>query len=597
MLDYHGNRIALAEFTASLGVAAFGDPVVADARDRDLAAVADEEGAALLGSFVHQLLSHAASDGVEVDLVERAGGLWRRGSALCDRLGTIRAALEAALEDPSAPGAADSFNSAAFDVQVLGNEAIALRTEVDGLRAQVLAFPHLPPHPRQSDQTTDNWDWANLTAARRTDAFVRSLYRQVADPRTNAFAVGATASYGANIAGSAYIGQAVGGPRRTHRYRDRVARSSFGAYLAANHPAAMSPSAMAAAISAVSGGGLPPELKTQLGDALAQTFDLTRTQPIPDLDVGFDRLVRHLGALDTFKMPAAPTPPAQFWLAKLYADPQNQPPSLRPQDIDIVGQDDGGVAVQYGGSSSPGSTTTDNSDSNKAAKGCGIAVLLIIVIDLVQAFVQCIGQWAQGHTCTFWDNMLLSKVFEQDPPDPRDPTHPNTDEQGLTAMAGSPQITQFVGMLFDAHGMAWEALSRGYNFLASSGLIYPRDLLAAPMYAQFTSLPGFQSWPQREEARPLDTFHLYPSTPIENPVESPSPFAIGSAPSVFVASGGGSSAADVTMALWQQIAAEAQDSQNRDLDADRGFGHACWAAGGSVHDDPIDVQTLLYDEQ
>jgi hypothetical protein len=597
MLDYHGNRVALAEFTTSLAGAVLGDPAVADARDRDLAAVAGDEGAALLGAFVHHLIGHAASDGAEVDLVERAAGLWQRGSALCDRLGASRSELERALEDPSAPGADNRFNSAAVDVQVLGNEAIALRTQVDELRADVLGFAHLPAHPRQSDQKTDTWDWGNLTAGRRTDAFVRSLYRHVGDPRTNAFALGAAASYGGNIAGSAYIAQAVGGPRRAHRYRDRIARNSFGAYLAAHHPAAMSPSAMAAAITSVAGGaGLAPELETQLRDALSETFDLTRTLPIPDLQVGFDRLVRHLGALDGFTMPAAPTPPAQVWIAKLFADPQNPPPSLRPQDIDVVGQDDGGVAVQYGGSS-PGSTTTDSSDSNKAAKGCGIAILLIILIDLVQAFVQCIGQWANGHTCTFWDNMLLSKVFEQDPPDPRDPTHPNTDEEALTAMADSPQIAQFVGMLFDAHGMAWEALSRGYNFLASTGLIYPHDLIATPMYAQFTSLPGFQSWPQREEAKPVDTYHRYPTSPIENPVESPSPFATSSAPPVFVASGPGSSAADVTMSLWRQIAEDVRDSQNRDLDADRGFGHACWAAGGSVHDDPIAALTLQYDEQ
>ena len=512
-------------------------------------------------------------------------------------MGAIRSALERALEDPSAPGAVDTFNSAAVDVQVLGNEAIALRTQVDSLRAEVLGFPHLPAHPRQSDRKTDTWDWGNLTTGRRTDAFVRSLYRHVGDPQTNACARSA-ASYGANVAGSAYVAQTVGGPRRTHRYRDRVARNSFGAYLAAHHPAAISPSAMAAAISSIAaGGGLAPALETQLRDALSETFDLNATLPLPDLQVGFERMVRHLGALDGFTMPAAPAPPAQVWMASLYGDPQNPPPSLRPQDIDVVGQDDGGVAVQYGSGSSPGSTTTDNSDSSKAAKGCGIAVLLIIVIDLVQAFVQCIGQWANGHTCTFWDNMLLSKVFEQDPPDPRDPTHPTTDEQGLTAMAGSPQIAQFVGMLFDAHNMAWEALSRGYNFLAATGLIYPHDLLATPMYAQFTSLPGVQSWPRREEANPIESYHLYPSSSIENPVASPSSFAVGAAPPVFVASGAGSSAAGVSMSLWQQIAREVRDSQNLDLDADRGFGHPCWAAGGSVHDDPIAVLILQYDAQ
>jgi hypothetical protein len=40
--------------------------------------------------------------------------------------------------------ASEGGDGEAVDVQVLGNEAIALRTQVDSLRAEVLGFPHLP---------------------------------------------------------------------------------------------------------------------------------------------------------------------------------------------------------------------------------------------------------------------------------------------------------------------------------------------------------------------------------------------------------------------------------------------------------------------
>lgn len=598
MLDYHGDCVALDEFVVALTAASFPEPELAAAQQDALAAVADEPGAALLGAFTQHVLVHAASDGWEVELLRRTAELWSRGLAVCDQLAQARSDLEAAMEDPAAPGAADRFNQAAVLAQEVANTVTLMRLDIDALRADALSFAHLPPHPRQEDVGTDAWDWGNLALARRTDAFVRALFKRSGDRRSTAFAVGAAAAYGANVAGSAYLGHAVGGPRRTHRHRDRVARNTVGSWLAANHPSAAPPAAMAARIRFSPGpvAELPVELESLINGALAEAFDTTLTQPTPDLQAGYGRLVEHLTLLDRFSAPALPVPPGQLWMATLYADPANPPPSLRPQDHDIVGQDDGGVAVQYG-PGEPGSGHPDNSDSAKAAKGCGILVLAIILIDLVQAFVQCVGQWANGNTCTFWENMLLSDLWEQDPPDPRDPTNPGVGQSELTAIAASPQAAQLVGILFDAHSQAWEAMDRARTFLAVTGLIYPTNLTALPLYAQFTSLPPERSWPHREEDDPPATYHRYPTSNLERPTEIPSPFPTEARPDVFLDPSGRLDATTVSLGLWGQIAAGVHDSQNLDLDADRGFGHGCWAADGSVHDDPVTVVVLPYEAQ
>ena len=104
MLDYHGDSVALSEFISALSAANFPDPAVARAQHNALEGVATESESALLGAFVHHLLSHAASDGTELALLQRAADLWDRGTALCTELGAIRADLEGAMEDPGAPG-------------------------------------------------------------------------------------------------------------------------------------------------------------------------------------------------------------------------------------------------------------------------------------------------------------------------------------------------------------------------------------------------------------------------------------------------------------------------------------------------------------
>jgi hypothetical protein len=75
VVDYHGGCVSLTEFTAALSAANFTDPAVTTAKGQALAAISAEGGRALLGAFVHHLFGHAASDGAELDLLERASKL------------------------------------------------------------------------------------------------------------------------------------------------------------------------------------------------------------------------------------------------------------------------------------------------------------------------------------------------------------------------------------------------------------------------------------------------------------------------------------------------------------------------------------------
>lgn len=594
MIDYHAEQVALENLVAELGSLNLPDPGTDAARQEALGAVADAPVAALSGALLHQLLAHAASDGAELDLLRRAAALWERGTDLCRRLAAIRDGLESALAAPAAPGAADRFNSAAMAAQVFVNDVSSIRADIEGFRGDTLRYPHLPAHPRQADLGTRDWEWSDLGLGRRTDALVRAFWAKAGDAPSRAFAVGVLASYGANAIGSAYLGQGVGGPRRLHRHRDRLARNAVGSWLVRHHPSATT----LATISATLPAEMDDATAGLVNAVLADTFDLAGTPPMPDVRLGHRRMVEHLALLDGFRLPPVPLPPLPTFVESLYSDPQNPPPTLRPQDVDVVGQDGGGVAVSFGGDPQPGSQAPSSSDSSGNTV-CGVLVALIIAVDLIQAFVQCVVQWAEKKPCTFWDNMLLKKVWEQDPPDPHDPTQPtpvSVTAQQLTAVADTAQSTQLVGMLYDLHGMVWEAMDKASAFLAVTGLVYPGDKVTGPLYAQFTALPVPSSWPHREEPDPVSTYHRHPISPLENPTAEV-PYPRGARPTVTMMPEFGPGAPQLAVGVWRQIVAGEQDTENRDLDADRGLGHPCWAAAGSVLDDPIDVIVLGYGEQ
>lgn len=596
MIEYYAHELALGKLRQELAAAPLTDAALVSARNQTMTDLSLAGDHALLGTLMDHIFAHAVSDGTELRLLGRAADVYARGVTLYDQLTGVRSDIEDALGAPSDPASAARFNNAAVNLQVFAQTAFAIKDDVVKLRDDVAGLPYISPHPRQLDQPSNSWDWANLLLGRRTDALVRSLARLANNSPTRAFAFGALAGYGANVAGSAYLGNVVGGPRRSHRYRDRIARNSVGSWLARQYPSAPTPGAIAGSVSFGSANNptLPPSVEKLVNSALKETFDLSRTPPLPDLQRGYSRFLQHLQLLDDFVRPPIPLAPSGVWPAKLYGDPANPPPSLRVQDVGPSGDPGGGVSL---GSNSPGSSQPGQSDSNSGSTICGIIMAILIVVDLIQAFVQCIGQWANKHKCTFWDNMLLKKLWEKDPPDPRDPPgppqDPGTSSAQLTAMASTDQIVQLIGALFDIHCQIWEALDRAYHFLAFHGLIYPRDLIDRPVYSQFTSIPATKTpWPYRPVADPVNQYHLYPSSPLENPTLTLSAFTTGAPPDAFLPL----AASEVALPLWKQIALSELDTQNLDMDADRDFRHPCWAVK-SINDDPLSVQILAYGDQ
>jgi hypothetical protein len=609
VIDYRAHALAFENVRQALASASFGDPNLDVARDETLADVAKAEDYALLGAFVDHLMAHAASDGKELALLGRAAELWEDGVALYGALGAVRAELEAALETPSDPAAAARFNNAAMEAQRFAQRLHGLQARIFLLRDDIDPLPHLPPHPRQEDRTADSWDWGNFLLARRTDAFVRTLMARASDPATRAFAFGALTSYAANVSGSSYLGHVVGGARRAHRFRDRVARNSVGTWLKRQHPSIPSLTEMAQRIGFgnPAGATLPPEVATLIEDAVSGTFDASRAPPLPDLGLGYRRLVTHLELLDRFVMPPIPAMPSPHFTAVLFANPAIPPPTLRPQTVGVTGDTSGGVSV---GSNTPGSGEVGKDDSKKAGGALCVAVIALIilfVILLVVTLIKCIIEWADGKKCNYFEELgdTIKDLFEEDPPHPSDPPtteDPDMTAQGLTAFAATEQAAQLVGHLWDVQQQMWEGLDQAYGFLAKTGLIYPDSLVENPGYKQFTSTPAVASnkWPHRPEADPEAAYHLYPNTPLEEPVETPSPFSFGASPNAFAVEAyvqQSPTAARFALPLWRQIARGEQDSTNYDLDADRGNNHPCWATGGSIDDNPVDVVVLGYEDQ
>lgn len=606
-MDYRVHAAALDAFREQLALTNIADPQIRALRDQHIADADQEPGAALLGSFVDRLVRHASSDGAELALLERAASLWADGLELYDSLAEFRSQLETALADPSDAAAVQGLNTASAALRPLVLKVLDQQDDIDALRRDVAVLPHLPPHPRQEDRQLSDWTWGDVFAARRTEAFAREVRRQASDSQTSAFAFGVLSSYGANAVGSAYVGQVVGGPRRGHRVRDRLARNVLGSWVAGNDPSTPSLTTMANRLAESFPGSLPAGIGDLLRSSLGATYDPNLVPPLPDLEAGYQRLVRHLELLGSFAFPDGPVAPKEPFLTRLFGDPANAYTPSIPERTALV------EAGQAPGPAGPGSVvplgmgTDDSPDHSEPPSStevkCGPFWEAIgsAFLFLIGGWFACVIRWADNDRCPLWDN--ITQKWEEAFPDGASgsveiTTGPLTSE-GVASIALSDQITQLIGDLYSLQSTMWEGFHKAHDFLALFGLLYPDGLLERWRYGQYTSIPpnGQAGWPRLPETG--DRFDKYPLTGIELPGSALFAFGPGTTPAAVLArvpQAGTVSAADVSAAVWDQMANGVQDSTNLDLDADRGWRHACWTARGSITDQPIDVAVLQFDE-
>jgi hypothetical protein len=222
-----------------------------------------------------------------------------------------------------------------------------------------------------------------------------------------------------------------------------------------------------------------------------------------------------------------------------------------------------------------------------------IAVIFIVIVLVVQ-LIDCIIQWVDKGKC---EPTVLDAIFGSDDPPPV------VSEDFLTAAPNPPAshtAAHYIQELYNAHMTLWQAFDQALSFLTVTGLVYPDQyFLKAKLYTQFTAIPATTGWPQKPEPTPDTTYHFYPSAGIEQPQEQASPYPAGVNPFGFITGviGAGFPAAWVfALRLWLQIVRGGLDTENLDLDADRGQGHRCWqvAPGTSINDNPLSVITLAY---
>lgn len=320
MIDYFSHVAALRVCLRAITSSQPPDPANPKAVPEAVLATDSAFGGAVLGAlFDHVLQYSQSSTSREIDVLVSAAKLFQEGSAILGQLSTVRPALEAGLTTPNAPGVLAAFNAASSELPNIATALQNLQTNLEAFQAS-FSGNYMAPVGQQQDEPVQQWAWRDIFLGRRTTAFVANVQRSAATTRQKAFALGNLAGAAGNLLGSGYLNTVVGGPRRSHQLRHRLAAYSVGAWFRDHEPqyaGTLVDIRQALNFPQQDPLTLPADLKILAQDALRRTYSELTSAALPDLDVGYRLLKAHLGLLGDFTLPAVPAPMNNTLTAKV----------------------------------------------------------------------------------------------------------------------------------------------------------------------------------------------------------------------------------------------------------------------------------------
>jgi hypothetical protein len=591
MIEYH-MHIAGVDASRQALYAAAQDANVAERANGLAAAIEQHRELAWLGSVIDALVFHAGSE-TETVLLSKCAKAWSKAVALYDELKTARIEFELALlrDDIENPVQVAQMG---FDRLVRAQHASsAMLAELKGLQEEVATAPHLPSHARQADKPSSEWLAGDAFLGRRSLAFVQAMLARAGDSRGLALAAGAVAGLAGNVAGSAYLAHAVGGPRRLHRFRDRLARNTLGAWAHAQKETPASGEIASEILRGASAPGgdreeLAPDLAAQIASAFADAYP---TRPPIDVPNAFKRMIEHLSLLEAFGLPALPESPpliepAGGGLMPIETGSQGD---IQPLDASQGGQPLGPLEPIP---APPGDTGQDKSSTPKG--GCGaLAFLAALLVAALVYLIWCIVRATEDKNCDPGD-LLDDLVGDDDTVE----AELEVDEAKLALMRKPERASHLFQEIYQTQLTYWQALEAAKRALIVNGLIYPEtNDLGLKLHKQFLDAFSVGGWPRRGSPATDEAPQAYPMTPTEEP-QAPSPFPNHGPVLLFAAELNEPTIAAATRAALLALAdlTRLEGHGNPDLDADRGWRHLCWGLvpGGSIVDVPLTVAILPY---
>ncbi|MDB6133197.1 MAG: hypothetical protein JWM59_1440 [Verrucomicrobiales bacterium] len=568
---------------------------VTDRRPDDAAkAMQSDYSYAVLGSVIDHLLAHDGPSDRELTILRDAHGVWMKMRAFVSDFRAVRAEFERITKNPAAASALNDFNKARA---VLGDLILRHESIVAALQSfqwELRPLAHIPPHPQANDLRVDQWPWHDVVLSRRSAAFgaeVMKLARANGSPQALAFGVGVVTSYSGNVVGSPYLMHGVGGPRRSHPYRDRLASYTVGAWIresllpgtffhdrARNVPIFGSPSHPA----------LPPWLVRLVEEALTLTYGAKGPGALPKVNQAYQQFIEHWRLLHAFD-PIPPAPPIDATLRSQIAG------TLKPTDYQHPNGDIEHTETDTGGSPDVFDPGPGEPWFNQGKKDV-LDWIKEICLDIL--FLP-VFAWRVGSY--YWKKGDKPKTTSEASLSLKQPLS-TTDFGDLMSSKNSLiAIQEQYHLDSRLHQLSSDCL----KLMKFVGLLYPEPMELPELdFAQFLVLPvpnTTYNWPARPEVNANLLLNL-PSTPLEKPERRPSHFAAGEKPIAFLTAGLSTTAcADVLGYDW--LLEELLESptspiriNNVHQDADRGVDETCWEVSGgtSITSDPVSVTTLAY---